>query len=145
MKLLPAVAVGVAPADGPTLVNIDTLFWADTPTDRPLGPLTVLGQAVQIRIHVVRMDWEFGDGATGSSPTPGRPYIAGACDTAQCPGFFSHPYTTTGPVTVRATVTWTAQFAVAGGTFEPIPGTVTGPASTHPVTIVQGRSVLVRG
>ena len=144
IRLLAPVPVGVAPRDGPTLVNMQTVFWADTAADRDLAQVTILGQQVAIRIHFARMDWDFGDGATGSAATPGAAYVDGVCSTAQCPGFFGHVYAVRSHVTATVAVSWTAEFAVAGAGWEPIPGSVTGPAASHPVTVVEARSVLVR-
>lgn len=144
VKLLPPVALAMAPDDSPTLVNIQTIVWAPTPTDRDLGPVTVLGQPVAIRIHFDHATYDYGDHTTATVTTPGTAWTPGACTTAQCPTFHGHTYTTADTTTATATITWTATYTVATGPTQPIPGTLDGPTTTHPVTIVEARSVLVR-
>jgi hypothetical protein len=90
------------------------------------------------------VDWDFGDGTKATATTPGRAYDpADPCRTARCPGYWGHVYTVTGAMHLSAQVTWSGQFRVAGGAWEDIAGTVTGPRQTTTLTVKQARGVLV--
>jgi hypothetical protein len=144
VRLLPHPAIGVAPPGHVTLVNIETVFWADTSVDRDLGTVTILGQPVDLRAHISHVTWHFGDGASATTSDPGRAYTAtDPCDTAQCPDYFGHTYTNTGTVTITADITWTGQFRLAAGGWQPIPGTVGAPATATRITVKQARAILV--
>jgi hypothetical protein len=143
-KLVPHPGIGIAPPGGTTLVNLQTLLWADTPADRSLGTHTLLGHHVALRVHVTRVDWTFGDGVTDTTNTPEPKYDpADGCHTRTCPGYWGHLYTSTGPMTITATITWTGRYRVDNGPWLTIPDTVTGPAATAALTVKQARGVLV--
>src|SRR5579859_4911790 len=145
-RLVPRPGIGVGPPGGVTLVNIQTLFWLSTPATQSLGTVHLLGQTVDLQISITDVTWTFGDGHTDHTTDPGTPYNStNPCHTAQCPGYYGHTYTATGPVTVTATITWTGRYRVAGGTWQPIPGTVTGPPARLPLTVRQARGILVPG
>ena len=145
VRLLPPVAVGVAPANGPTLVNFETIFWSPTPAQRELGPVTILGQRVAITIRFDHATYDYGDGTTETVDGPGAAWTPEVCSTAQCPTLQGHTYTEpAASVTARSTVTWTATFTVGNGAAQPIPGTVDGPTSAHTLQVLEGRSVIVR-
>ena len=144
-KLVPKPSVGIAPPGGRTLVNEQTVLWADTPADRNLGTVTLLRIfRVGLRVHVDHVDWDFGDGHTDVTATPGAPYEKGEhCKEVTCPGHYGHIYATTGDMTVGAQVSWTGQYAVNGGAWQDIDGTVTGPQQTAQVGVIEARGVLV--
>ena len=143
VKLVPAVAIRAAP-NGQALVGLESLFWVDTTPTRQLGPLTLLAHQVTITITVKTVNWNFGDDTTDTSTGPGRPFTpADHCGENQCPDWFGHTYTETGPVTTTADVTWNATYTVDGGPPQPIIGTVTGPRTTMKITVKQARAVLV--
>jgi hypothetical protein len=143
-RLVPHPKVGIAPPGGATLVNIQTLLWADTPVDRSLGTVTLLGHRIDLRVRVARVDWEFGDGTGDTTSTPEPKYDPGAgCRTVTCPGYWGHVYVATGAMQISATVTWSGRYRVDGGAWLAIPDTVTGPAMTADVTVRQARGVLV--
>ncbi len=143
--MVPRPGIGVAPPGGKTLVNLQTVLWADTPADRSLGAVTLLGTyRVALRVHVQRVAWAFGDGATEVAGSPGLPYRKGEhCTTVTCPGHFGHVYATTGTMTITEQVTWSGQYSVNGGAWQDVAGTVDGPAATAQVTVLQARGVLV--
>jgi hypothetical protein len=144
VKLVPRVNIEAAPGTGRVLVNLETLFWADTPADRALGTVVLLGHQVAITVHAQSVSWDFGDGTTATSDGPGRPFgESDHCGTAQCPGWFGHTYARTGTFAVSATVLWSGAYAVDGAPAQAIAGTVTGPAATNPIQAVQARGVLV--
>jgi hypothetical protein len=143
-ELVPHPGIGIAPPGGTTLVNLQTLLWADTPADRSLGTHTLLGHHVALRVHVHRVDWTFGDGQHDSTTTPEPKYNpAEGCHTQTCPGYWGHTYTTTGPKTITATITWTGRYRVDTGPWQTIPNTVTGPTTTTTLTVKQARGILV--
>jgi hypothetical protein len=143
-KLVPHPAIGVAPPGGATLVNIQTLLWAETPAEQSLGTVTLLGHRVALRVHVDRVDWDFGDGSTDTTDTPEPRYDpADGCRTVTCPGYWGHVYRATGSTRVTATVTWSGRYRVDGGAWQDIPDTVTGPAATTDLVVRQARGILV--
>jgi hypothetical protein len=145
LRLLPAVRIGSA-WDTRALVNAQSIFWAVTDPDRALPTATVVGRRVQLRIHFDHATWNFGDGATDSTTDPGKPYTeADSCNTAQCPGYYGHTYTDTGSVTISLSVSWHAQFSLDGGTTwtDVDQAPLTGPTTTHQLSVVQARGVLV--
>jgi hypothetical protein len=143
-KLLPHPAIGVAPAGGVTLVNIETVLWVDTPVDRTLGTVTLLGHRVTLRAHIERVHWNFGDDSTEATTTPGKAYTnADPCRTVDCPDYFGHTYLHTGPLTITAQVTWTGQFRVDDGPWQSIPGTVTAAATSTGIHVKEARGILV--
>lgn len=145
VRLLPPVAVGVAPADGPTLVNLETIFWSPTDTERALGPVTILAQQVAITIRFDHATYDYGDGTTGTVDSPGTAWTKDLCNTAQCPTLDGHTYTRPADrLTAASTITWTASFSVSGGPEQPIPGTIDGPTAEHELQVLEGRSILVR-
>lgn len=144
-KQVPKPTVGLAPPGGRTLVNEQTVMWVDTPADRTLETVTLLGvYRVALRIHVHRVRWSFGDGDGEVTDDPGVPYRMGEhCKTVTCPGHFGHTYTRTGRMMIRAQVVWSGQFAVNGGAWQDIDGTVSGAEQAADVEVIEGRGVLV--
>jgi hypothetical protein len=145
LRLLPPVAIGSAWTHR-ALINAQTILWAATAAERPLPTATVIGRRVTLRIGFDHADWDFGDTSTDTTTQPGRPYRpAEPCRSAQCPGYYGHTYTHTGPVTITLTVAWHAQFSLDNGTtWTDIDTTpLTGPQTSHQLDIVQARGVLV--
>ncbi|MFL6240543.1 MAG: PKD domain-containing protein [Actinomycetes bacterium] len=121
------------PANG-TLVNIKTIFYADTPRTMRTT-VTLLGEPVALTLHPTRWTWHFGDGTTLTTFTPGAPYP----DTS-----VTHNYTKTGRYAASVTVTWDGTFTF-GGRSASIPGdtSTVGPPAT--VTVREAHSHLVGG
>jgi hypothetical protein len=145
LRLLPHVPIGVAPADAITLVNIQTLLWADTGTDRTLPSVRIVGRRVGLRIHLTGAHWDFGDHTSDTSPDPGRPYDEQRhpCRSLTCPGYYGHIYRHTGTPTLTLTLTWHAQYDTGAGWTDLPDPPLTGPASTRHLTVKQARAVLV--
>lgn len=145
LRLLPQVAIGSAP-DGAGLTNAETVLWADTESDRSLPTVRIVGQQVELRISFDHAMWQFGDGASDTTDSPGRAYdeASDPCETAQCPGYYGHTYTATGRVTVTLIVGWHAQYRLAGQDWIDVDtAPLTGPADQQSLTIRQARGVLV--
>jgi hypothetical protein len=116
---LPALQVHVQPA-GDTLVNLDTIFYAE-----PLPfvrTVQLLGYTVDVDATPTAYDWSFGDGTGQVTESPGAPYPAGD---------ITHAYTDA-HVTQQASVdaTYTVRFRVDGGEWQTIeePSPLTGRA-----------------
>jgi hypothetical protein len=142
-RLLPGVGIGSAWTTV-ALVNAETVLWAGTGTDRRLPTVTILGRAVQLRIHFDHADWAFGDDTTDTTTDPGKAYDSRGdpCRTAQCPDYYGHTYAATGVMTITLTVTWHAQYRL-GATWTDIAGMITGPTSRRVLTVKQARGILV--
>jgi hypothetical protein len=144
-RLVPHPAIGTAPPGGTTLVNIQTLLWVDTPPQRTLGTVPLLGHHVTLEVHVAQVTWDFGDNTSDTTHSPGSKYDpARPCSTKLCPDYWGHVYTSTGSKPVQATTTWTGRYRVDTGPWQPIPGTVTGPPTTTNLTVREARGVIVR-
>ena len=144
--MLPTVRIGSAWTTR-ALVNAETVLWAETSAHRSLGNVTVVGRQVGLRIGFDHADWNFGDSTTDSTTDPGKQYSkSDPCDTAQCPDYYGHTYTDTGPVTISLTVAWHAEFSLDNGaTWTAVdPAPLTGPATTHDLAVVQARGVIVQ-
>ena len=143
LRLLPEVAIGTTSAN--TLVNIQTILWADTAGTRSLGAPMVLGRAVHLRVTLDSAQWDFGDGQHDTSSTAGASYPSkGSCATVQCPGYYGHTYRVTGVRTISLQVAWRAEFSLDGAHDAPIGDTaLPGPRSTTQVRVKEARGVLV--
>jgi hypothetical protein len=123
---------------GWTLVNLDTHFWCADAAGRSCAQVggreqrvVLLGRQVRVRPRVVSYTWSFGDG-TEERATGGTGRVA-------------HAYRTRRTATVQVTLTWTADFAVAGQPFQPIVGTTTTVSPALPLLVRTARPVLVGG
>jgi len=143
IRLVPHVAIGTTSPS--SLVNIQTVLWADTGATRNLGTVRVLGQPVRLRLRFATASWTFGDGAHDTTRTPGVAYPdAGTCRTARCPAYYGHVYDRTGQVTLTLGVTWRADYALGAGAWTPIAGAVLpGPTATRTLHLREARGVLV--
>ncbi len=129
---IPAPEIVTQPPDRVTLINIETTILT---VKRPvLLPATVLGQPVRVRATPSRYAWRYGDGGQLVTPDPGALY-------PQMPT--AHVYTVPGTYTVQLSTTFTGEFSVAGGPWQPITGTAI--ASSYPVAIQaqERRAVLI--
>ena len=129
---LPKAQLAIQPADR-TLVNLDTVFSTTAPKfDRAV---TILGQRVRIIAKPTRYAWHFGDGATLTTATPGRPYPA--MDV-------THQYTKADQThRPRVDVTFSILYSVDGGPTQSLAQTITteGPAAS--LTTREATPVLV--
>jgi hypothetical protein len=143
-RLLPHPAILTTDGNSPTLVNLETVFWIDTQPARTLGTVTLLGYAVTLRAHLIRVDWDFGDGHTDTTTGPEPAYQrSDPCNTAMCADYYGHVYRSTGTPTVTATLSWTGQYRVDGGPWLDISGTVAAAAQPSTITVHQARAILV--
>jgi len=146
IRLLPTVAIGSA-WHTRGLVNAEAIVWADTDRSRSLSRVQVVGQPVDLRLTFDSATWDFGDGTSTTTDSPGTPYDASTdpCHAAECPGYFGHTYRDPGTRTITLRVAWRAEFSLDGGaTWEAVdPAALAGPSSSATLQIVQARGVLV--
>ena len=123
---------------GWTLVNLHTYLWCADAAGRSCAEVggaeqsvVLLGQRVRVRPRIVSYAWSFGDG-TGARAAGGT-------------GRVTHVYRTRRTASVQVTLTWTADFAVAGQPFQPIAGTTTTVSPPLPLLVRTARPVLVGG
>lgn len=128
---LPAVRTHTQPEDK-TLVNFDTIFYAEPTTFR--RTITLLGQRVDVEATPARFTWRPGDGNVRTTTTPGRPYPAKDV---------THRYERAHR-TVQASVdvTYTARFRVAGGAWQDIAETITISGPPTPLRVAEATPVL---
>jgi hypothetical protein len=117
-----------------TLVNLETYFWCGDDAGRGCDligegerTVTLLGQPVRIRPRIVGFDWDFGDGA-GTRVDAGRA---------------AHTYDRAGAVNVTLTLTWTADYAVAGAGFQAIGDTTTTTSPPRTLPVREAEAVIV--
>jgi hypothetical protein len=130
-------ALKVQPA-GDSVVNLPTVFYADTPKQLTFT-LTAVGRTVTLTATPQAWHWHWGDDGTqdGLSHEPGRPYPHETV---------THRYRTPESVHTWVTVDWVATYRIAGvdRTFS-----ITDPVAVRsrpvPVTVREARSQLVSG
>lgn len=129
---LPPSRLIVQPPNGRTLVNFETNFYTERAPFR--RSLTLLGQQVDLAITPVRFSWVFGDGASTTTSSPGSAY----------PDLeITHRYLRTGLVRPSVATTYVADFRVGGGSWEPVPGTVTVPGQPVDLRVIEATPILV--
>jgi hypothetical protein len=134
--LFPKLSVKVQPV-GRTLVNLETIVYTDQ-SKVSTRTVTLLGFPVVVEATPMSYTWSFGDGASVTTTTPGRPYPAKD---------IIHKYMKKGGVSLTLTTNYAARFNVAGTGWQYIDGTVpiTGPATALqvreavPVLVEPGR------
>jgi hypothetical protein len=129
---LPPSKLIVQPPNGRTLVNFATNFYTET------GPftraVTLLGQRVELDITPAAYMWNFGDGGSTSTSSPGAAY----------PDLeVTHTYLRKGRVSPRVDTTYTATYRVNGGPAQPVPGSVTIAGGPVPLQVVTASPQLV--
>jgi hypothetical protein len=129
---LPPGQVHVQPGTGRTLINVPTNVYVGAGTT--IIPTTVLGVPVRVQATPSAYDWTFGDGQTMHTTDPGAPY----------PDLrTTHTYTTPGTVSLGLTTTYTGQYSVNGGPWQPINGTAAVTSPTQALTAVAAHAELV--
>jgi hypothetical protein len=111
----PASDLVVQPPNGETLVNLDTNFYT-TNSELTDIPVRLLGRTVIVTARPIAYRWNFGDGTSETTTSPGAPYPD--LDVA-------HVFTQTGKVAVSVDTQYgDASFTVDGGQPEEIPSTI---------------------
>jgi hypothetical protein len=131
---LPPADLVIQPPNGRTLVNFETNFY--TEQGEFTRTVTLLGRQVELRIWPASFRWQFGDGESTESTSPGAAYPKLE---------ITHAYEQKGPVSPSVDTTYAAQFRVEGGPWRDVGGTVTIPGSPQGLRVVEARPVLVGG
>ncbi|MFW6772653.1 PKD domain-containing protein [Nocardioides sp. CPCC 205120] len=128
---LPETVLTIQPPDGLTLVNFDTNFYTEAAPFTTT--VTLLGQAVELDITPTSYTWNYGDGTTVTTSTPGAPY----------PDLeVTHRYQQAGSYQVTVTTTWSARYRVNGGPWLDVAGTVTMPSAPVPLQVDEATPIL---
>jgi hypothetical protein len=129
---LPPAGLIIQPPNGRTLVNFATNFY--TKRDEFNRSVRLLGQRVELRITPAQFTWHFDDGQSTTTTTPGSPYPKLE---------ITHDYLEKGGVHPSVDTTYTADFRVNGGGWQPVPGSVTIPGEAVAVEVVEASPILV--
>jgi len=122
----------VQPARAEHLVNMPAIVYTTPATQR--FTTTLLGYPVEVEATAASYTWDFGDGTTLTTTSPGAPYPHH--DVA-------HPYAAPGTWTIALTTTWSGRYRLGGATaWTPVVGTAT-TTSQATVTTVEARTRLV--
>jgi hypothetical protein len=116
----PTAQLEVQPPDGQTLINFETNFFTEN-TDPTTQTVTLLGQRVEIEATPSEYTWDFGDGTSTTTTSPGAAY----------PGLdVTHEYADPGRVAPSVDTTYTGRFRINGDAWQPIPGSLTVPGES---------------
>ena len=110
--------------------------------DRQIVPGELLGQSADVRFTPVAWHWSYGDGATATLATKGGTWAALGLDEFDATPT-SHVYERAGSYTIRLSISFRAEYRIAGGPFVPIVGTITLPANELHITASGAKTVLV--
>lgn len=135
---VPPAEIDVQPPDGETLVNFPTIF--STQAAEFTESLVLLGYRVDLRISPASYTWVHGDGTRQTTDSPGRAWSKGV----PMSEYISHEYEKTAKdLGVRVDVTWTADFRVDGGAWQPVNGTVTVTGPEEQLDVLEADPLLV--
>jgi len=132
-------AVHTQPEGNTTLVTLATYFEVTWPAagfqPGEINTTTLLNTPVRIRPTLVGYTYVFGDGTTfGPTNSPGGTYPDGD---------LTHAYAKAGTYTSHINITYGGEFSIRGGSWIPIPDTVTITGQPHPLTVKTAHSRLV--
>ena len=111
----PAAELEVQPPDGQTLINFDTNFFTRN-TSATTQTVTLLGQQVTIEARPTSYRWNFGDGVSLTTSTPGAPYPA--LDV-------THDYADPGQVNPSVDTVYQGRYRINDDEWQAIPGSLT--------------------
>jgi len=134
---LPAPTLDIQPPKGKTLIGLETIY--STKAEPFTRNLTLLGQPIQLRIHATSYTWNHGDNTTQTTDWPGKPWQRGT----SIDSYITHTYQDTGNVTPTVRVTWSAEYRVSNGTWQPVNGTVERTSPPTALQIVEAEPQLV--
>lgn len=123
----------VQPPNGKTLVNFETNFF--TLDKRSIDQtVTLVERQVEIRATPTSYTFDFGDGTSTTTASPGRPH----------PDLdITHVYEDLGTVEVRLDTTYTGEYRIGDGDWVAIPDTVTVAGATQDLEILEAVPQLV--
>lgn len=123
----------VQPPDGKTLVNFDTNFLTEN-ADPTRQRVTLLGQRIVIEAEPTSYVWDFGDGDSLTTETPGARY----------PDLeVTHKYLKKATYQPSVDTVYTGRYRVNGGPWIQIPETLTVEGDQVELTAIEATPVLV--
>ena len=132
---LPAPVLTLQPDRGWVLINIETIVRTD-PTPVTLRT-DLLGYGVTVEATPTRWTYDFGDGHTLTTTSPGHPYPDHDV---------FHEYEQPGQAAITLTAQWTGRYQIDGNpTWRDINGTATTTTTSPPFDIEERTSRLVSG
>ena len=138
-NFVPQTATLTSQPRGWTVVNLNTNFIAGASTHVVAGSL--FGQSAEVRFTPHAYDWNYGDGASQSTSTPGARWDAlGLREFSFTPT--SHVYGGEGSFTTSVSVRYGVEYRVGGGSWSPVDGEVSSSATTT-VVIVEGADTVL--
>ncbi|RJS46465.1 hypothetical protein D4739_09750 [Nocardioides cavernaquae] len=115
---LPEPRLDIQPPNGKTLIGLEAIF--STEAEPFIRNLRLLGRSVDLRIHASSYEWIHGDTTTQTTDWPGKPWQRGT----SIDSYITHIYEDTGNVQPQVRVTWSADYRVGNGPWQPVNGTV---------------------
>ena len=107
----PSSELKVQPPGGETLVNLETIFYTDN-SSATLRQVRLAGRSVTIEATPASYGWDFGDGTTTTTTSPGRAYPDHDV---------FHVYASTGTVAASVATTYAGRFRIGDGSWQPHP------------------------
>ncbi|MDP9180644.1 MAG: hypothetical protein M3O21_02855 [Chloroflexota bacterium] len=130
---VPDMIVSVNPATG--LVALPSWFWIDGYDGAPINSSDTLGGiTVEVQIVPQRYTWSFGDGATLETTSPGKPYPAQS-DVQHA--YEQSSFGAGGAFAVTVEISFSAQYRVNGGAWQPLDAITRSFTSDYPVQQLQ--------
>ena len=130
---MPSLALNVQP-DGPTLVNADTIFYAEPETFT--AEIELLDHTIEVRAEPVSFIWVHGDGSEQSTSTPGKPYPSRDV---------THRYLRpSGGVSARVDTVYEVEFSIDGDGWEELEAPLVAVGPSTSIEVQEAAPVLVR-
>src|SRR5690606_498986 len=129
LALAPASATLHSEPAGLAIRGLPTNFYAAASAHTRSGPL--LGQPVTAQFIPVAYSWDFGDGSTALTETPGAPWNDETNEFTETPT--SHVYADKGTYTVQLTTHYAVRATIGDGLWWDIPGTL--PIASPPMSL----------
>ncbi len=126
--------------NGWMVVGLDTNFYSVVGTETVNGVL--LGQPASVRFTPFAWHWTYGDGTSATRGTPGKTWAAQGIPEFD-PTPTSHVYTAEGTYYIDLSITFTADYKYATGSWTRVFGTITLPANRLKATAGNAKTVLV--
>jgi hypothetical protein len=118
---VPTSAIDHMEPEGWMIVGLPANFYVTGGGYEVAG--TLLGQPATVRFSPVAYRWTYGDGTSATRSTTGAPWAVQGLGEFE-PTSTSHIYSARGTYFIDLTITLTASYQFAGGTWRPIAGTL---------------------
>lgn len=128
---MPSLQLHVQP-DGQTLVNVDTIFFAQPEIVET--SIELLGTTITIEATPIRFTWVHGDGTKHTTAEPGHAYPRKD---------ITHRYMRPARVSARVDTTYVVRFAIDGGDWIDLDDELTATGLRTPITVREALPVLV--